>query len=244
MAFAENQSGFERRFSLLLIIVILLHDLAKNSSTTHVKVYHFTIDYWRLSVEGNQNCGTDLICDWTYTDNLKYFKQKYRNSTAAVDVDNQFPSAAVIDVSVYNIHSWYERTKEHSPAFCEVPTLLTLAESEESRVRYHGMFDASFKNFDGYSTTHPHSNVQRAYESAFLKESQFINDGKMHNFSSLIKAASYVAGDCHRRDNANSNRDHVVYEIRKAGFRVEGLGRCMHSVNPEGEIDLFFVDLT
>jgi cobalamin biosynthesis Co2+ chelatase CbiK len=44
----------------------------------------------------------------------------------------------------------------------------------------------------------------------------------------------YVAGDCHKRDNANSNRDNVVYQIRKAGFRVEGLGRCMHTKNPEG----------
>jgi hypothetical protein len=43
-----------------------------------------------------------------------------------------------------------------------------------------------------------------------------------------------VSGDCHKRDNANSNRDNVVYQIRKAGFRVEGLGRCMHTKNPEG----------
>ena len=107
--------------------------------------------------------------------------------------------------------------------------------------RYHGLFDPTFKNFDGYSTTHPASNIQRVYAQAFLNASDFISLDKMQNFSSLIKAASYVAGDCHKRDSANSNRDHIVHRIRRAGFRVEGLGRCMHTTNPEGD-DLFEPD--
>jgi hypothetical protein len=44
-----------------------------------------------------------------------------------------------------------------------------------------------------------------------------------------------VASDCHKRDSANANRDSVVGEIRRVGFRVDGLGRCMRSATgPEG----------
>ncbi len=53
------------------------------------------------------------------------------------------------------------------------------------------------------------------------------------NFSSLIKAGTYVASDCHKRDSANSNRDWYIQQLRNAGFRVDGLGRCMHSIGPE-----------
>jgi hypothetical protein len=220
-----------RAFLLLLLQALPLLYLSENSlKKAHVKVFHFTIDYWRLSVEGDQQCGSDLICEWTYSDDMNKLRNKFLNMTA----DRNDRDQKATTVSVYNIHSWLERQKSRGPMLCELPTSLTLAETEESRTRYHGLFDSTFKHFDGFSSTHPSSHVQRVYESAFLNETQFINNGNQHNFSTLIKAAAYVAGDCHKRDNANSNRDHVVHEIRKAGFRVEGLGRCMHTVNPEG----------
>lgn len=206
------------------------------STSTHVKVFHFTIDYWRLSIEGYHNCGSDIVCEWTHSSDLKHLRRSFKNSTASSH-SAQLSSDdhdKLITVSVYNIHSWLERQRDVGPAICELPSTLTIAESEESRVRYHKLFDPSFKLFDGFSTTHPSSSIPRVYESAYLNNSQFINDGNLHNFSSLIKAAAYVAGDCHKRDNANSRRDTVVLEIRHAGFRVEGLGKCMHTVNPEG----------
>jgi hypothetical protein len=44
-----------------------------------------------------------------------------------------------------------------------------------------------------------------------------------------------VASDCHKSDNANANRDGVVQRLRDEGFRVDGLGRCMHTnTGPEG----------
>ena len=225
--------------SLLLTIAILFlaaPNTVPNNTSTTVKVFHYTIGYWALSVEGEQPCSSDLVCEWAHADTMHILKQKYRNSTANLDGNIiNVEDRRVIDVSVYNIHSWWERAKEHGPAICDLPTTLTLAESEESKVRYHGLFDPTFKFYDGYSTTHPSSSIQRVYESAFLNNSQFINEGKMHPFSNLIKAASYVAGDCHKRDNANANRDNIVFQIRRAGFRVEGLGRCMHSINPEGK---------
>lgn len=55
------------------------------------------------------------------------------------------------------------------------------------------------------------------------------------NFSAQIKGASYVASDCHKRDGANANRDGIVQLLRNEGFRVDGLGRCMHTnTGPEG----------
>lgn len=220
---------------LLLLLVLPLPYLSeKSSKKTHVKVFHFTIDYWRLSVEGDQKCGSELICEWTYSDDLRKLRNKFLNMTSSSSADQDERDQKATTVSVYNIHSWLERQKSRGPMLCELPTSLTLAETEESRTRYHGLFDTTFKHFDGSSSTHPSSSVQRVYESAYMNETQFTDNGKMRNFSSMIKAAAYVAGDCHKRDNANSNRDHVVHEIRKAGFRVEGLGRCMHTVNPEG----------
>ena len=225
---------------LILWLVVAFLQACISFDHETVKVFQFTINYWREGVEGPQSCGPQLKCEWTHSDNLKILRQKFLNATASRASRSAVPGAVdhmgkkkgrPITLSVYNIHSWWERMKEHGPALCDLPTTLNLVESEESRVRYHKLFDPTFKHFDGISTTHPTSNVQRVYDGAFINESHFV---PMHDFSSLIKAGAYVAGDCHKRDNANAKRDHIVYLIRNAGFRVEGLGRCMHTVNPEG----------
>jgi hypothetical protein len=57
-----------------------------------------------------------------------------------------------------------------------------------------------------------------------------------YNFSSQIKAASYVASECHKRDGANAKRDEIVAQLRQAGLRVDGLGRCMKSPPSDGII--------
>ena len=233
-------------FSLLPLVLLLVDWLRLcTGSFDHdtVKVYQFTINYWREGVEGLQRCGPQMRCEWTYSDNLKVLRQRYHNASlqlrasraAAAPVSSAAPDGKKkgrpVTLAVYNIHSWWERMKEHGPALCELPTTLHLAESEESRVRYHALFDPTLKLFDGYSTTHPASHVQRVYDGAFVNATHFLEP--MHNFSSLIKAGSYVAGDCHKRDSANANRDHYVYLLRKVHVVVvaapleEGeSGRC------------------
>ena len=135
-------------------------------------------------------------------------------------------------VSLYNVHSLWERKKEHHPAICELRTNVTMVESEESKIRYGHLFNPSFKNFDGFSTTSPTSHLQRVYSEVFLNESEFIENKP---FDKMVKGASYVASDCHKRDSANANRDNVVLSIRDQGFRIDGLGRCLRSpVGPEG----------
>lgn len=150
--------------------------------------------------------------------------------------DSEFGEDEVINgtytISVYNIHSLWERKKEHHPAICELRTNVTMVESEESKVRYGHLFGPSFKNFDGYSTTSPMSHLQRVYSEVFLNETEMLPNKP---FAKLVKGASYVASDCHKRDSANANRDNVALSIRESPFRVDGLGRCLRTpVGPEG----------
>ncbi len=87
----------------------------------------------------------------------------------------------------------------------------------------------------GYSTINPLSPVPRIYSHAILNSTEFI---PLKPFESLIKGAVYVASDCHKRDRANSHRDEHVLTLRKAGFRVDGLGRCLHTPNIPENITL------
>jgi hypothetical protein len=155
-----------------------------------------------------------------------------RINSLKYELDNLPNQSSVITVGVYNIHTLWEKQREHRPNYCELPTNLTIAESPEAHIRYNYLFEPSFPYFDGNLTTHPVSSVQVIYAEAFLNKSNFIQS--LNNFSTLIKAASYVATDCHRTDFANANRDDVVKKIRNYGFRVDGLARCMRSIGPEG----------
>lgn len=193
-----------------------------SSSIDNVFVYHFMIKHWGSVHEGDYECGR-IGCHWTSSDHIKNLRQRF--------VETEI-SPHGISLSLYNIHSLWERSREHRPAICELHTNITMAETEESRIRYNHLFEPSFRNFDGYSSTHPSSNVQRIYSESWLNASDFV---PLQNFSSMIKGAAYVASDCHRRDSANANRDSVVFSIRQGGFRVDGLGRCMKSPpNAEG----------
>jgi hypothetical protein len=213
--------------SVLLLIFLFLAKLSSllpyNQS---VKVFHFLLDHWGNSVNGDQFCSKDLYCEWLHSDHIKNLRENL------IETDLNRNGHEMITLSLYNVHSWWERTRDTKPAVCELKTNFTMAESEESKVRYSTLFEQSFKHYDAYSTTHTSSTVPRVYAEAFLNESFLL---PMKNFSSLIKGASYVASDCHKRDSANANRDSFVHLIRLNDFRVDGLGRCMHTpTGPEG----------
>ena len=216
----------------LFFLCVLLTILDESGCVSDVKVYHFLVNHWGVSSDGPQDCGPELRCEWSYADHVGKLKQYYLAHQQLFEPPSQ-SSNGTITVSVYNIHSWWEKKRDHRPAVCELHTNLTLVESEESRVRYNHLFEPSFKHFDGSSTTHPFSTIQRIYNEVRINSSEFVQE--TFNFSSLVKGASYVASDCHKRDSANANRDSVVGDIRRAGFRVDGLGRCMRSATgPEG----------
>lgn len=232
----------------LPFIFLLFLAWITRSIETDVRVYHFLVNHWGVSSDGPQDCGSsDLRCEWSYADHIARLKQYMASHQQQQQQQQQQAGGAsenanananangngTITVAVYNIHSWWEKKREHRPASCELRTNLTMVESEESRIRYNHLFEPSFKYFDGHSTTHPQASVQRIYNEVRINSSEFVDT--YYNFSSLIKGASYVASDCHKRDSANANRDNVVGEIRRAGFRVDGLGRCMRSAaGPEG----------
>ena len=192
-----------------------------------MKVFHFLISHWGNAKDGTIECGS-IHCEWIYSDHIRILRENFLFNTDRVVHDQ-----SLISVSLYNVHSWWERTRSTSPAICELHTNLTMFETEESHSRFGQLFDQSFKHFDGYSSISPKSAVQRIYFDAYLYESDLL---PLHNFSSLVKGASYVASDCHKHDpGANSNRDGIIHTIRQNGYRVDGLGRCMHTEpGPEG----------
>ena len=195
------------------------------SSFKHsVKVLHYILPHWGESRAGLQECG-DIACDWSHSEHIKQLKD-------ALYFVEPRDGIETLSLSLYNIHSLWERMRIAHPMYCELKTNLTMTETEESKIRYGYIFDQAFHHFDGYSSTSPDSAVQRVYAESFLDNSTFL---EAHNFTYLIQGASYVASDCHRHDSANADRDSVVQKIRDAGFRVDGLGRCMHTgTGPEG----------
>lgn len=188
-----------------------------------VRVQHYIIKHWAPGelLQGPIKC--NISCVWMSAEHLRPLRH---------NIESKEKNHTVIDVGLYNIHSLWEKTRSHFPNNCDLPVNITMAESEESFTRYNHVFEPSFVNFDGVSTTSPVASVQRVYEDAFMPDRNFLST--IHNFTSLIKAASYIASDCHRRDSANANRDGVVQKLRENGFRVDGLGRCMRQIGPEG----------
>jgi len=175
--------------------------------------------------DGLYECG-NVACYWTYSDQIDTLRGRLLETPLTAF------GLLTSTISVYNVHSLWESTKGCQP-ICRLNTNLTLVESMESQSRYGDLFDCAFKNFDGWSTTNPASSVPRVYDELNISKNDLREQLK---FNSLIKGASYVASDCHKRDGANSNRDGIVQQLRDAGFRVDGLSKCMHSVVPEGII--------
>lgn len=189
--------------------------IASHGYSDSVKVFHMQAYHWGKSHEGLDQCGP-IRCEWYNSFHVKALKENLQ----ATDL-NALESLRTTTLSLYNIHYLWEKVRLTRPPICEVNTDLTMAESEESKVRYGQLFEG-FKNFDGFSTPHPSADLPRVYQAAFLNNSDLL---PISNFSSLIKGASFVASDCHKRDSANANRDSIVYRIRMEDYRVDGLGR-------------------
>jgi hypothetical protein len=107
-----------------------------------------------------------------------------------------------------------------------------MATTEEAKTNFRDFFGAFRRHYDGYSSTHPDSSVQRVYSQAYLNETTLWPIS--YNFSNLIKGASFVASNCKSSGTAVSIRNNVVTSIRDTGFRVDGLGSCLKTNNTEG----------
>jgi len=226
---------------MLVALAVAQHD------DLQVVVYHFLLPHWGDDVAGNETClppppldaasgvaGAPVRCEWHYHDNQSHFKALWNDP---VHVERRRRATAT--VALYNIHSLWERHRVRYPLNCAWPTNLTLASSEESHARFHGLFNASFGNFDGSSTTHPASSVQRIYDAAYLDGYHPLplplpSSDLGSNGTAQFPAASFIASVCHKGPHAY--REKLVAELRHAGVRVDGLGRCAKSSAPPGVV--------
>ena len=211
-----------------------INSLAKTSySTATVQVLYYASNNWvDEHIHGDQKCSKVHKCNWIQSSDINVLKEKFGEINAIRKHSDYNNNNTFLTLALFNVHSLWDKFRSHHPINCDWKTNLTMACSEESGVRYNHIFNHSFPNFDGYSTNHPSASVQRIHKIAYFTE----NDINVHlyNFSYLIKAASYVAKDCHHKDTANANRDGIIHQIRLHGFRIDGLSKCMHSQNLEG----------
>ena len=231
------------RMKILLLFLLLSSifvtptssDTTILASQTSVHVLYYAASNWVDDVvNGNQYCPTVAKCEWTQTPHIQQLKEKFHHGLSTTSNSSMEENHHVVTVAVFHVHSLKEKLNSRYPLNCDWRTNLTMGCSEESGIRYGHLYNSTFPNFDGYSTYHPLASVQRIQKTAFFKEDELRPNP--HNFSYLIKAGSYVAKDCHTKggDKANSNRDGVVFALRQAGFRIDGLSKCMKSQTPEG----------
>jgi hypothetical protein len=220
--------------SLLKLVWIAANAVVAVSPTSVFVMYYAASNWVDSVVNGDQYCPSVKKCEWTQTPHLAKLEDKLHHGIVVNVNGTERKPDRPITVAVFHVHSLKDKLNSRYPLNCDWRTNLTLGCSEESGVRYGHLFNSTFPNFDGYSSYHPLSTVQRIQQAAYFTHSDLRPNP--HNFSYLIKAASYVAKDCHTKggDKANANRDHVVHSIRQAGFRVDGLSKCMHSTTPEG----------
>lgn len=211
-----------------------------NTNVDQVDIYHLiNNELWGevdgSFLQGNFPCANDdilhpqpLSCNIFSSDSKDRFIYRLREKYL---YNMEKYSKHPITVGLYSIHSWKpESFAPYAPDSCILPTMLNMVESEESFSRFGHLFRQSFPYYHGNSTTLPWSSVPRSYVSS-LNASEFL---PLVPFSRLLPAASYVASTCHVRGPVQ--RDELVRTLRHS-FRVDGLGKCSHSIGPGG-VDL------
>lgn len=203
-----------------------LEELITNNYTSvfehfnEVHVYHLISWNSGHPREGYQSC--DIRCYWHHSPSIQNLSQTLESDQlGAHHKDLYSKSINITTVSVYNIHEW----KHHDhPALCMLPTDLTMAESEESKKHRSRREDSSFQNYDGHSTTHSSSTLQRSYKEAVnFHESQLF---PIVPYNKSILGASFLASNC-----VPTFRNNLVKDLRKLDFRVDGLGPCLKTEN-------------
>ena len=217
---------------LCILLQILIVGNGSSKAIQKVEVYHLIDNaLWGevdgSAIEGHFPCGAlkcEVVSSTSKDNHFDFLKKLY------VDRKSSMDSASTLTVGLYNIHTWGTYTKwPHPPDVCSMPVNFTMAESEESHARFSKLFDASFVHFDGNSTTSPFASVPRTYFRG-LKTSDLL---VAKPFSSMIKAASFVASTCHRGDST-TKRISLLQQLQKS-FRVDSLGKCQHTKHvPEG----------
>ena len=122
-------------FNLIVIYTVV---------AVNVVVFHFILPHHGFINDGYEVCSSSTNCSWLSGSGIPFFNKNLQA------IQKTYNGEPLITLSLYNIHSWWEKSKRHAPAACEIKTNYTMAESEESQARYGArIFDLSFKYFDG-----------------------------------------------------------------------------------------------
>ena len=211
-----------KRVECTLILMLLIFSV-EHSATVFIRVFHYISPQWESESKSHESfvhtCTfpgkKTIFCEWIDHGNQTYLKRLWKETVKST-----------ITVALYNIHTLWESDHVLYPTNCEWPTNLTMVSSEESHKRCSRLFNASFGNFDGNSTTHSSSTVQRIYDSAYL-HGFHVNDT---HYRPKFQAASFIATSCHDESLPNvAPREKIVLQLRRAGIRVDGLGKCAKS---------------
>lgn len=207
----------------LICIILSCLLISYANAREKVEAFYYTHLDWSLLFNGNYACD-NIDCNWVSITNATYMKEYFNEH-------HHFKNKSSLSVGVYNMHYLWQTHRQTTPWFCDVPADLNIAESMESQTRFGGFFN-QFQRFNGISLTNPKSTIPQIYSEAYLNESDFL---PMKPYSSLIKGGAFIAGDCHRRDSSNVDRNSIVQQLRDLGFRIDGLGKCMKTPHiPEG----------
>ena len=127
----------------------IINDIAsaptRNNSIPHVQVFHYIIHYWGSLYSGDQKC-PNMICEFFHDHKLDMLSYQVRHNEEKA---RESSISNIKTASLYNIHYLHQSTRRNSPDLCSIKTNFTIAESEESYVRFGFLFNASFPNFDG-----------------------------------------------------------------------------------------------
>ena len=185
----------------------------------------FTCPVASSSSSKSMERGNEYTCEFISTDKGLSSKQLMPNLAAKFRArQSRTPDANVwTTLGLYSIHSWSASKWPHSPDVCSLPTTFNMAESEESTGRFKKLFTTAFPLYDGNSTTHPHSTVQRTYASGMSFEMKDLMP--VIPFQKKLSAAAYVASTCHSTSHSRPLREHIVGRMSTL-FRVDSLGSC------------------
>ena len=115
-------------------------------ATSRVLLLHFIQpEHGMVRNARNETCRNGVICSVIASGNINILKDElYKN------IAERAESTTLITVSLYNVHSWWEKSRRYIPPVCELKTNLVIGESEESTKRYGArLFDRAFKYYDG-----------------------------------------------------------------------------------------------
>ncbi len=204
-------------------------------SDPSVKVFHL-IDQKLFGetdgsvLEGSFTCPNSIGCEFISTDidiSGKELMSNLGGKYSLLKEKNMLQDS--ITVGLYSIHSWGMGSEwPHHPDLCKLPTMLSMAESEESHSRFDKLFRGSFVGYNGNSTTHPSSTVQRTYVTDFTVRKAPVTSALLltpvaHN--EKLPGAAYVASTCHGNAKHRPRREAVVSQL-ESSYRIDSLGQC------------------